>query len=155
MQNDILFDNIYIGHSVEDARKLAEETFFEKHPVEQLLELADKPKVEEEKPEAAASVKFTEDPVLFVKEKLNQFLTLASQDPLAAVKEVPEVAGGIVAVIVLLLSGVFVLGSGGAAAPAAKTVVTESKSKDKTEASASGVDTGKDGATKRATRSHS
>jgi calnexin len=27
MQNDILFDNIYIGHSIEDAEKLRKETF--------------------------------------------------------------------------------------------------------------------------------
>lgn len=30
MQNDILFDNIYIGHSIADAEKFAQETFFEK-----------------------------------------------------------------------------------------------------------------------------
>ena len=45
MDKDILFDNIYIGHSVEDAAKFAQETFHEKHPIEQLLELEDKPKV--------------------------------------------------------------------------------------------------------------
>ena len=27
MQSDILFDNIYVGHSLEDAQKLADETF--------------------------------------------------------------------------------------------------------------------------------
>ena len=56
MQNDILFDNIYIGHSIEEARKFAEETFFEKHPIEQLIELAEKPNevTEDELREAVA-----------------------------------------------------------------------------------------------------
>ena len=38
MQNDILFDNIYIGHSEADAEKFAQETFFKKSPVEKALE---------------------------------------------------------------------------------------------------------------------
>ena len=70
MQNNILFDNIYIGHSVEEARKFAEETFFEKHPIEQLLELAEKPK-EEEKPNPTGEKTLTEDPVAYAKAKLD------------------------------------------------------------------------------------
>lgn len=34
MQNNILFDNIYIGHSEEDAKKLAEETWVIKYKIE-------------------------------------------------------------------------------------------------------------------------
>ncbi|CAK7228666.1 hypothetical protein SCUCBS95973_006956 [Sporothrix curviconia] len=157
MQNDILFDNIYIGHSVEDARKLAEETFFEKHPVEQMLELADKPKVEEKQNLSATDVKFLDDPVRYVKEKLNEFIVLASEDPIDAIKKVPEIPGGIAAIFLVLLSGVFVLGGSAPAAPAGKTAATQSKSKDKPQAAAaSSVDTGKEGtATKRNTRSQS
>ncbi|ERS98008.1 hypothetical protein HMPREF1624_06181 [Sporothrix schenckii ATCC 58251] len=156
MQNDILFDNIYIGHSVEDARKLAEETFFEKHSVEQLLELADKPKVEDEKKPVASDLKFLDDPILFVKEKINAFIAIASADPIEAVKQVPEVPGGIAALVLVLLSGLFVLGGSAPAAPAGKPAATQSKGKDKQEAVVvSGVDTGKEGATKRATRSQS
>ena len=41
MQGDIMFDNIYIGHSVADAEKLAQETFAKKkksEPVEEKVE---------------------------------------------------------------------------------------------------------------------
>lgn len=44
MQNNILFDNIYIGHSEEDARKFAEETWVVKYKIEKDAEdLASKP----------------------------------------------------------------------------------------------------------------
>ena len=43
MQSDILFDNIYIGHSIEDAEKLKTETFDVKHPIELAEEDATKP----------------------------------------------------------------------------------------------------------------
>ena len=33
MTEDILFDNLYVGHSVEDAKKLAAETFEVKKPL--------------------------------------------------------------------------------------------------------------------------
>ena len=39
MQSDILFDNIYIGHSVEDAEKLKVETFDVKHAIEKAEEI--------------------------------------------------------------------------------------------------------------------
>ena len=41
MQNNILFDNIYIGHSEEDAKKFAEETWVVKHQIEKEAEEAD------------------------------------------------------------------------------------------------------------------
>ena len=34
MQGDILFDNIYVGQSIEEAKKLADETFELKRKVE-------------------------------------------------------------------------------------------------------------------------
>ena len=69
MDKDILFDNIYIGHSVADAEKFAQETFFEKHPIEQLLELAEKPK-EDEKPKSPSDLVFMDDPIRYIKEKV-------------------------------------------------------------------------------------
>merc|ERR1712000_505447 len=72
MQNDILFDNIYIGHSVEDAEKLAEETFKVKHPIEKALFDAEKPK-KKDSPASPNDLKFLDDPVLYVKEKLDLF----------------------------------------------------------------------------------
>jgi len=38
MQPDILFDNIYIGHSEEDAKKFAEETWVIKYKIEKEAE---------------------------------------------------------------------------------------------------------------------
>lgn len=161
MQNNILFDNIYIGHSVDDARKLAEETFFKKHPVEQFLEEADKPKEEEQKkPESPSDLKFADDPVTYIKEKLDLFLTIAKRDPIEAVKFVPEVAGGLAAIALTFLALVVsVLSGGSAAAPAVKKAAADAKDKAKdvkdkvAEAAATGAETVKSEATKRNTRS--
>lgn len=159
MQNNILFDNIYIGHSVDDAAKLAEETFFLKHPIEELAELADKPK-EEDKPKSPSDLKFLDDPVHYIREKLDLFLTIAKNDPIQAIKFVPEAAGGIAAVLVTILAVVVGLaGSGSSAAPAAKKVATDAKDKAKEAASkaasATGADTSKADLNKRNTRSQS
>ncbi|KAI6358446.1 hypothetical protein MCOR25_007321 [Pyricularia grisea] len=154
MQNDILFDNIYIGHSVEEARKFAEETFFEKHPIEQLLELAEKPK-EEEPPKPTGEKTPLEDPVGYAKEKLDLFLSIAKDSVPEAIRLVPQVpaaAGAILVTLIALLSAVL---GGGSAAPAAKKVASDAKDKAK-DVKASAVATGaevKEGATKRATRS--
>ena len=40
MSEDILFDNLYVGHSVEDARKFAEDTYFVKKALEDEAEKA-------------------------------------------------------------------------------------------------------------------
>jgi calnexin len=164
MQNDILFDNIYIGHSIEDAKKFAEETFHLKHSVEQLLELAEKPKVDEKKPPKSPSdLVFMDDPVLYIKEKLDLFFTIAQNDPIQAIKFVPEAAGGIAAVAVTLIAVIIGLVSMGGSTPlpkvkkAAENVkATAADAKDKAvDAATSAVDQAKEGATKRATRSSS
>ncbi|KAK4142344.1 Calreticulin family-domain-containing protein [Dichotomopilus funicola] len=160
MQNDILFDNIYIGHSAEDAKALADETFFKKHPVEKALEEADKPK-EAEKPKSPSDLNFLDDPKTYIQEKLDLFLTIAKQDPLEAIKFVPEVAGGLAAVFVTFVALLFgLLGLGSSAAPAAKKVAGDVKEKAKdakdkaASAATTGADTAKE-ATKRTTRSQS
>lgn len=160
MQNDILFDNIYIGHSVEDAAKLAEETFAEKHPHEQLLEIADKPKADD-KPKSPLDLSFTEDPVTYVKEKLDLFITIAKNDPIQAIKFVPEVPtaiGGLLVTIAALV-GIFALG-GSAPAPVKKAVGdAKAQAKDAKDRVADVVATGaenvKADVNKRATRSQS
>jgi calnexin len=164
MQNDILFDNIYIGHSIEDAKKFAEETFHLKYPVEQLLELAEKPKVDEKKPAKSPSeLVFMDDPVHYIKEKLDLFFTIAQNDPIQAIKFVPEAAGGIAAVAVTLVAVIIGLVSMGGSTPpqqvkkAAENVkAAAADAKDKAvDAATSAVDQAKEGATKRATRSSS
>ncbi|RMJ24940.1 Calnexin [Aspergillus sp. HF37] len=154
MQNDILFDNIYIGHSIEDAEKLRKETFDVKHPVETAEEEALRPKPEEK--DATPSVSFREDPVAFVREKVDHFVGLAKQDPVGAVKQVPEVAGGLVALVTtMILIIVTAIGaSSPAPAPAKKGKEAAGAGKEKAgEATSSSADTGKGGATKRNTRS--
>ncbi|KAL6910682.1 calnexin [Trichoderma evansii] len=156
MTNGILFDNIYIGHSVEDAEKLAAETFFVKHPIEKTLEEADKPKVDDIK--SPSDLVFLDDPVLFIKEKLDLFLTIAQRDPIEAIKFVPEIAGGIAAVFVSLIAIIAVLVNlGGSSAPAPKKAAATSKdkAKDQSEAAATGADKAKGEVTKRTTRSQS
>lgn len=161
MQNNILFDNIYIGHSVEDAKKLAEETFFKKNPIEMALEEADRPK-EDDKPKGPNDLKFLDDPKLYIMEKLDLFLTIAKKDPIEAIKFVPEVAGGLAALFVTALALIFgLIGLGTAPAPAAKKVAVDVKEKAKevknkaASAAASGAEAVKEGATKRTTRSQS
>jgi calnexin len=96
MQNEILFDNIYIGHSIEDAEAFRKETFDIKKPIERAEEEAQKPKPEVK---AETTVSFTEDPVTYIREKVDTFITLAKEDPVEAIKVVPEVAGGLGAIL--------------------------------------------------------
>lgn len=153
MQNDILFNNIYIGHSVEDAEKLRKETFDVKRPVEAAQEEAAKPK--EEPKGAQPSVGFKEDPVTFVREKVDYFIGLAKEDPVHAVKQVPEVAGGLGAVLVTMI--LMIVGAIGASSPAPsaekKGKQPAGAAKEKAQATSSSADAGKGGATKRNTRS--
>lgn len=103
MQNDILFDNIYIGHSVEDAEKLKAETYDIKIKIETAEDEASKPK-EPETPKSPMDLTFMDDPVHYVREKLDLFYTLAKGDPVQAIKFMPEVAGAIGAVVAILLT---------------------------------------------------
>jgi len=163
MTNDILFDNIYIGHSVEDAKAFADETFHEKHPYEELAELAEKPKKEPENPASPSDLKFLDDPVKYATEKLDLFLTIAGNDPIQAIKFVPEVAGGIAAILVTIIAAIvgIVSLSSSSAAPAVKKAAGDAKvkaveTKDKVvDAVASGADKAKDELNKRNTRSTS
>ncbi|RCI14602.1 hypothetical protein L249_6835 [Ophiocordyceps polyrhachis-furcata BCC 54312] len=160
MQNDILFDNIYIGHSIADADKLAAETWAIKHPAETKQADADKPK-DEDKPHSPSDLKFLDDPVVYVKEKLDLFMTIARTDPLEAVKFVPEVAGSIAAVALTMILLVVSLVSKGASSPAVQKAATEAKDKAKevkdaaVEATATGAEKAKAEVTKRTTRSQS
>lgn len=164
MQSDILFDNIYIGHSVEDAAALRKETWDLKRPAEDAEEEASKPKLEE-KPKSPLDLNFMDDPVAYVKEKLELFITLAKKDPMEAIRFLPEVAGGIgvaIVTVVALLIGLVGLGASSPAAPSKEDIKkTAEKAKDKAveakdqvvDAASSGVETAKAEANKRTTRS--
>ncbi|KAI2011512.1 hypothetical protein LOZ52_004776 [Ophidiomyces ophidiicola] len=151
MQNDILFDNIYIGHSVDDAKQLKKETFDIKHPIETAEEKAAEPKDEPSGDDDNLS--FKEDPVKYVRSKVDRFVGLARENPVEAIKEVPEVAGGLGALLVTLLFVVF--SAMGLNSPAPAPAKKESgKGKDKSkeqvaEAVSTGAENVKAGATKR------
>jgi len=153
MQNDILFDNIYVGHSVEDAAAFRNETYEVKKPIEVAEEEASKPKPSTK---GASGVSFKEDPVTFVREKVDLFITLAKEDPVEAAKTVPEVAGGLGAI--LLATILFIVGAITASSPAPAKAAEKGKAaagaaKEKTaEAVSTATDAAK-GATKRTTRS--
>lgn len=153
MQNDILFDNIYVGHSIEDAAAFREETYAVKKPIELAEEEASKPKPEIK---TETGVTFQEDPIAFVRQKVDLFVSLVQQDPIEAVKTVPEVAGGLGAI--LLATVVFLFGTMGSSSPAPAKVAEKGKAaaaatKEKASAAVSTAAETAKGATKRATRS--
>ena len=86
MTEDILFDNLYVGHSAEDAKKFAAETFEIKKPLEVA---ADKPLADDDDDE---TVSFRDDPVGFIRTRVISFVEAAKADPLEAFKSQPETA---------------------------------------------------------------
>lgn len=155
MQNNIMFDNIYIGHSIEDANKLAEQAWRPKYEAEKKVDEAEKPKVPET-PKSPSDLAFTDDPVTFIKEKLGLFVALAKEDPVAAIKGVPEISGGIAALVITLVA---IIASVGGSSPAVKKTAGGARDKAKaakdkaSESAATGADTAKAEVTKRTTRS--
>ena len=131
MQNDILFDNIYIGHSIDDAQKLKAETWDIKHPIEVAEEEATKPK--EEKKDVPG-LTFKDDPVKYIRTKVDLFITVAKKDPIGAVKLVPEVAGGVGALIVTLV--LVIVGAVGLGSPTSAPVPAPKKATEKGKESA-------------------
>ena len=111
MTEDILFDNMYIGHSPEDAKKLAEETFEVKKRVEAEIKKAEA-KAEAEEAGETQTV-FRDDPVGFIREKVFEFVELARIDPVFAAKAKPEVAAGLGFVVLFFIGALFSLVSGG------------------------------------------
>lgn len=138
MDEDILFDNIYVGYSPEDAKKLSEETFEKKLPIEQNREKKEEDQVKEAQEQAAKAAEAEARGSLVdrVRSQVDVFIAAAKRDPVTAVKEYPQVAGGLVATftamfgLVGLLSGL--LGAAGgqnvaATARAEKTARGEKK----------------------------
>jgi len=98
MTEDILFDNIYVGHSIEDANKLAAETFEVKKPIEAAAAKAAEP----EAPADEETPSFKDDPVAFIRQRLFTFVDAAQIDPLEAVKTQPETAAALAGVLFTL-----------------------------------------------------
>lgn len=100
MQNDILFDNIYIGHSVEDAKALAAETWEIKHLAEKKQEeIANPPP----KPQLDYDWEtFKREPVRVILEHLREFIELAREDPMNAINSRPLVTYGLTGLVGIL-----------------------------------------------------
>ena len=107
MTEDILFDNLYIGHSVDDAKKLAAETYEVKKKIEDEAKKANE-KAEDEEAGDIQTV-FKDDPVGFIREKVFEFIELAKIDPVFAAKAKPEVAAGLGLVAFFFIGALFSL----------------------------------------------
>jgi calnexin len=112
MQSDILFDNVYLGHSIEEAEKIGNATFLPKLAIEQEQERAAAPKdtassKKERKLYNSASEYFKDDPIGYVTEVFRVFVLNFSADPAAAVKGNPLVASAFAASVVFAFSIVF------------------------------------------------
>jgi calnexin len=159
MQNNILFDNVYIGHSPEDAEALANESWKVKNEIEKAEEKANEPKLDEETPKDTSDLKFKEDPVKYITEKGQAFITLAKKDPIEAAKQFPEIAGGAALAALTFVSIILTLLTSGptkeqakAAADKAKKAAGSAKEK-AAEAITTGADKAQAEIQKRSTRS--
>lgn len=157
MTKDILFDNIYVGHSIEDAEKLQKESFDIKKKIESEEDAASAPKVPEP-PKAPGQTTFQEDPVTFIKDKLELFFAVLQRDPMAAIKTMPEVSGGLLAVVGTVLALLFgLISMASSPAKIKKPVVdaakkVEAKAKKETETSGSSTESEKPKTTKRTSK---
>ena len=160
MQSDILFDNIYIGHSFEEAQKLKAETYDVKAAIEKAEEEATKP-TPKPTPDSPLDLKFMDDPVKYIREKVDLFWAMAQKDPVEAIKTLPEVAGGIGALVVTILALIIgVVSMSGASPPpqvkdaAQKAKQTVMDTKDKVvDAASTATDKAQAEINKRTTRS--
>jgi len=131
MQKDILFDNIYIGHSVADAESLAAESWEIKHASEKKQEEAANPP-----PKTDGHPSFKEDPIGFVVEHLREFIELAREDPMNAIHSRPMVSAILAAVVGVTLGLALIIVGLLTAAPkaGARGVVAAAKAKKTDEA---------------------
>ncbi|KAF8333147.1 calnexin [Cantharellus anzutake] len=101
MTEDIFFDNIYIGNSVKDAKKLAKDTFHVKHALEKAAREVEKPEPTPE--DEVATLKFTDAPLEWLRNQAFTFIDLAKLDPIAAFKAKPETGAALVAILLTFL----------------------------------------------------
>ncbi|KAI5122387.1 hypothetical protein M0805_004144 [Coniferiporia weirii] len=129
MTPNILFDNIYIGHSVDEAKAFAAQTYDIKHPLEEALNKKTK-KIDDDEEEL---ISFKEDPMAFIRQKIFSFLEDAKEDPVEAFKTHPETGGALavsaITFIGMLLTLAGVIGS--QQKPVAKTAKKTDSSADK------------------------
>lgn len=95
MTDDILFDNIYVGHSEEDAKTLAKQTFH----VKVAQEKEEEGSLDEDDDESTGELSKLD----FVKLRALQFVHMFKQNPTQAIKSMPETAGALAAALFTLL----------------------------------------------------
>ncbi|KAH7104891.1 Calreticulin-domain-containing protein [Auriculariales sp. MPI-PUGE-AT-0066] len=131
MTEDILFDNIYIGHSEEDAKALAKESFEIKKDGEAAAAKADSPVTPPEDLDDEDIPTFASNPAGFVRAKVAAFVDLVKADPVNAFKSQPETGAALVIGLLTLISMLgAVAGIVGGSAPAKKTVANAKKAVD-------------------------
>lgn len=134
MQGDILFDNILISHDETDALELAKD-WKTKFTIEEAEDNASAPKATDEAREKFTTPTFTSDPVRFLAERVQRFVSLVQIDPLYAIKDMPEVVVGLLTAFVTLfaiLGSVISMMSSPASASKPKTAVQLKDKKDVT-----------------------
>ncbi|OCF37028.1 calnexin [Kwoniella heveanensis BCC8398] len=99
MTEDILFDNIFVGHDASQAKKFADETFHVKKPIEKAAEGS----LEDEDLDQPSTL------VDKIRLKVYEFIHLAGFDFAQAVKQMPEVAAGLAAAAFTLLGMILAL----------------------------------------------
>lgn len=104
MQGDILFDNILISHNVEDAAALSKD-WQTKFTIEEAEDNANAPKATEEaKKKYPGAATFAKEPLRYMAEEVTYFFDLLKVDPVFALKNKPEVAGGLAAGLITLFT---------------------------------------------------
>lgn len=145
MQKDILFDNIYVGHSIEDAQKLQEESYDVKIKVEKAEEEASKPK-KDDKAKSPLDLDFKEDPVNYIKERTALFFELLPKNPVGALTMLPDIAGGLGGIAAILIALIAIVATGSSAPSKQQVKATADKAKAKAgetkDKAASAVSTG-------------
>lgn len=130
MQNDIMFDNIYIGHSVEDAEKFAKTTFVVKYKNELVQENKSIHENEESPEPKASSQPVHESHFDFIIQKVTTFIDLLKKDFVSGFKEMPGTAsiiGAILVTFIALIYGLISLVSCSTCGTSAKAKPTQSK----------------------------
>ena len=109
MQDGFIFDNIYIGHSVADAAKLAEETWLIKKKAEDASEKAAKAESEKESAVSGGIVAKAKEFFEEFLQSVMEFLDFVKIDPIGAVKLMPQVAITLLSILLAPLLFVTVL----------------------------------------------
>lgn len=94
MQKDILFDNFYLGHSIEEAESIGNFTYYTKLQLEQVQENAKTKEIKtEQQKEMYQSMldHFRADPIDFLINLYTTFMTNVNKDPIAFFKEQPVI----------------------------------------------------------------